>query len=102
MIEARPAGQPLNMHEIGVHGISVHEIAAEMTSVVSAGHARRLLARARRVAGVGPRQELATSEVLMVLESIASEGGRLQVLAEGLARRALTGDVARPDGGGPR
>lgn len=72
------------------------ELLTEVASVVPHGHARRLITRARRVAGIGRTREadLEPLELLMILESIAAEGGELQTLAEVLARRTLHAEAA--------
>jgi hypothetical protein len=75
------------------HGpMTTQGLMAAMSSVVPHGRARRLVTRARRVAGIGretSEESFATIEWLMILEAIASEGGELQMLAEILAREAL-------------
>lgn len=76
--------------------MTTDELLREFTSVVPHGHARRLIGRARRVAGLdgaGEVEVLETIELLMILEAIASEGGELQMLAEVLARRTLYDDT---------
>ncbi|MGE3961611.1 MAG: hypothetical protein AB7F65_08030 [Dehalococcoidia bacterium] len=78
--------------------MSAHELLIEMATVVPHGHARRLLSRARRLAGVeraDARESLETIELLMILEALAAEGGPLQSMAETLARRALYDDAHR-------
>ena len=71
------------------------ELLTEVSSVVSLGRARRLISRAHRVAGVRrrtaseSREPLKPTELLLILESIAAEGGELQTRAELLARRTL-------------
>lgn len=51
--------------------------------------ARALVKRATRIAGVGHQGSLEPHELLRVLESLASEGGRVQRIAEGMARQVL-------------
>jgi|GEM_PF-4322957 len=78
--------------------MTTHELLAEFASVVPHGHARRLIGRARRLAGLdraSHTESLETIELLMILEAIASEGGELQMHAEALARRTLSEDAAR-------
>lgn len=70
--------------------MSTEELLGEVASVVPHGHARRLVMRARRIAGIRDDESLETRDLLIVLEAIASEGGPLQVLAESLAHRALS------------
>ena len=72
------------------------ELLTEVASVVPHGRARRLITRARRVAGIGRTRDadLEPLELLMILESIAAEGGELQTLAEVLARRTLHAEAA--------
>ena len=70
-------------------GVTARGLLAEVAAVVSPARAQRVVTRARRLAGVGEDEALERIEVLMLLESIAAEGGELQALAEGLARRAL-------------
>lgn len=73
-------------------GMTTQGLMAAMSSVVPHGRARRLVTRARRVAGIGRttnEESLETIEWLMILEAIASEGGELQMLAEVLARETL-------------
>ena len=87
----------------GTHrAMTTHGLLAAMSSVVPHGRARRLVTRARRVAGIGrttSEESFETIEWLMILEAIASEGGELQMLAEVLAREALIEASAsrRPD-----
>ncbi|MCK9494587.1 MAG: hypothetical protein M0R75_03690 [Dehalococcoidia bacterium] len=69
--------------------VTARGLLAEVASVVSRRQAWRVVTRARRLAGVGEDEALGRIEVLMLLESIAAEGGVLQVLAERLARRTL-------------
>ena len=77
----------------GSHGtMTTQGLMAAMSSVVPHGRARRLVTRARRVAGLGratSEEAFETLEWLMILEAIASEGGDIQMLAEVLAREAL-------------
>lgn len=78
--------------------MSAYELLIEVATVVPRGHARRLLTRARRVAGIDradATQALETLELLMLLEALAAEGGALQTLAETIARRALYADTPR-------
>ena len=73
--------------------MTTQELLRAIASVAPGVHARGVIGRARRVAGIGRPREieaLETIELLMLLEAIASEGGELQVLAEDLARRALS------------
>lgn len=77
----------------GTHvAMTTHGLLAAMSSIVPHGRARRLVTRARRVAGIGratSEESFETIEWLMILEAIASEGGELQMLAEVLARETL-------------
>lgn len=80
---------------------TTHELLIEFASVVPHGQARRLIGRARRVAGLdhaSQAESLETIQLLMILEAIASEGGDLQTRAEALARRTLYGDYDDTDG----
>jgi len=67
--------------------ITTDELLREIGLVSS--DARALLGRASRVAGVKRGQALEVSELLLLLEALASEGGPVQEIAETLARRAL-------------
>ncbi len=81
-------------------GMTTQSLMAAMSSVVPHGRARRLVTRARRVAGIGRAtsgESLETIEWLMILEAIASEGGDLQTLAEVLARQTLSEAAAGAD-----
>lgn len=78
--------------------MTTQELLFEFASVVPQGHARRLIGRARRLAGLdraSHAESLETIELLMILEVIASEGGELQMHAEVLARRTLYEDSER-------
>lgn len=69
--------------------MTLDDLVAALAAVLPERHARAAVSRARRVADVREQGVLEAHALIMVLESIASEGGALQVLAEDLARRAL-------------
>ena len=76
------------------------ELLTEVASVVPHGHARRLITRARRVAGIGRTREadLEPLELLMILESIERDAA---VRAARTRALSTDGDI-KPLGGALR
>lgn len=65
------------------------DVLRELGAVVASSEARAMLSRAARVARVHRDVPLATSDLLVLLEALAAEGGVVQILAEDLAQEAL-------------
>lgn len=73
---------------------SIDDLSRELVKVTSGPDARALLNRAARVVGVPPDRPLDLSELLMVCQSLAAEGGAVQSLAEQIAMASLNGERA--------
>jgi len=75
------------MDEVGNARITRAELLRELRTVMSGAEARALVNRAARIAGVTHRGSLEPAELLLVLESLAAEGGRVQRIADALSAR---------------
>ncbi|MSQ41780.1 MAG: hypothetical protein EXR65_01905 [Dehalococcoidia bacterium] len=69
--------------------LTLDEIATAVGTVTSASDARAVVHRALQVAGVPSHRALEVSELLLVCQALAAEGGPVQQIAELIAMRAL-------------
>jgi hypothetical protein len=69
--------------------ITTDDLMRELHRVTSTSDARAMISRASRVAGVAQGRPLETSDLLLVCEALAAEGGEIQQIAEAVATKAL-------------
>ena len=85
--------------EAGHH--STDDVLQALHAVTTDSHARSLIARAARVAGVRRGSRLDADQLLMLCSALAAEGGHIEQIAVALAQRALD-EPTRGGGRQPR